>query len=162
MSGRLGFAVTLTMLSQSLLAQDRPVIHHYFSKTPPQHAASWGYAGLKGPAHWGTLDPSYRLASDGRHQSPVNINSKQAPVAELPELKFDYRRENITVLNNGHTIQHNESPGSFLYVGDQRFALEQFHMHAPSEHTVDGKHFDIESSLKKPVCYRREFPVAWR
>ena len=141
---RVGLAVVLTLLSNPVMAQDKPIAHHYFSKTPPRHAASWGYAGSEGPAHWGTLDPSYRLASDGRHQSPIDINSKQSPVAELPELKFDYRRENIAVLNNGHTIQHNESPGSLLYVGDQKFALEQFHMHAPSEHTVDGRHFDME------------------
>jgi len=144
MCRRFAIVVVLTMLGRALLAEDKPVAHHYFSKIPHQHAAAWGYTGLKGPTHWGMLDPSYRLASTGKHQSPVNIDSRQASVARLPELKFDYRRENISVFNNGHTIQHNESPGSFLYIGQDKFALEQFHMHTPSEHTVDGKHFDME------------------
>lgn len=132
------------LLSQSLVAQDRPVAHHYFSKMPHEHVAKWGYTGETGPAFWGTLDPSYRLASTGKHQSPIDIDLKESPVAELPELKFDYRRERIAALNNGHTIQHNEAPGSFLHVGDDKFSLEQFHVHSPSEHTLDGKHFDLE------------------
>ncbi|MBC7818025.1 MAG: carbonic anhydrase family protein [Planctomycetaceae bacterium] len=139
-----GLIVAVTLLGQSLMAQDRPVVHHYFSKTPHEHVAKWGYTGSTGPAFWSKLDPSYQLASSGKHQSPIDINSKNAPAAELPELKFDYRRERISALNNGHTIQHNESPGSFLHVGDDKFALEQFHVHTPSEHTLDGKHFDLE------------------
>ncbi len=132
------------LLGQSLVAQDRPVAHHYFSKTPHEHVAKWSYTGSTGPAFWGQLDPSYQLASSGRHQSPIDINTKTTPAAELPELKFDYRRERIAALDNGHTIQHNEAPGSFLHIGEEKFSLEQFHVHAPSEHTLDGKHFDLE------------------
>ncbi|MFM9960591.1 MAG: carbonic anhydrase [Planctomycetaceae bacterium] len=136
--------VAVILLSQSLMAQDRPVVHHYFSKIPHEHAAKWGYAGSTGPEFWGKLDPSYRLASSGTQQSPIDINTQKTPTAELPALKFDYRRERIATLNNGHTIQHNEAPGSFLHVGDETFSLEQFHVHAPSEHTIDGKHFELE------------------
>lgn len=139
-----GLIVAVVVLEQSLMAQDRPIAHHYFSKKPHKHAAEWGYAGSKGPAFWGKLDPAYQLASSGKQQSPIDINSKQTRTTKLPELKFDYRRDRILTLNNGHTIQHNESPGSFLHVGDDKFALEQFHVHTPSEHTIDGKHFDME------------------
>ncbi len=139
-----GLIVAVTLMSPLLMAEDRPVVHHYFSKTPHEHVAEWSYSGSKGPAFWGQLDPSYRLASNGKHQSPIDINSKTAPAAELPELKFDYRRERIAALNNGHTIQHNEAPGSFLFVGAEKFSLEQFHVHTPSEHTLDGKRFDLE------------------
>lgn len=139
-----GLTVAVTLLGQSLIAQDRPVAHHYFSKTPHEHAAKWGYSGDAGPAFWGQLDPSYRLASSGKQQSPIDINTKATPAAALPELKFDYRRERIAAFNNGHTIQHSEAPGSFLHVGDEKYSLEQFHVHAPSEHTIDGKHFELE------------------
>ena len=144
MTQTVGLIGALTLLSQSLLAQERPVAHHYFSKTPHEHVAKWGYSDSTGPAFWGTLDPSFRLASSGKQQSPIDINTKKTPSAELPDLKFDYRRERIAALNNGHTIQHNEAPGSFLHVGDDKFSLEQFHVHAPSEHTLDGKHFELE------------------
>ncbi|MCX7419138.1 MAG: carbonic anhydrase family protein [Planctomycetia bacterium] len=139
-----GLAVVVILLSQSLIAQDRPVAHHYFSKTPHEHLAKWSYTGNTGPAFWGQLDPSYRLANSGKHQSPIDINTTTAPVSKLPELKFDYRRERIAALNNGHTIQHNEAPGSFLFVGAEKFSLEQYHVHTPSEHTLDGKPFDLE------------------
>lgn len=144
MKGNIAATFAILLLSQSLMAQDRPVVHHYFSKTPHTHAAEWSYSGKTGPAFWGRLDPSYRLADTGRQQSPIDINTKHSAFAKLPELKFDYRRERISVVNNGHTIQHNESPGSFLYVGDEKFSLEQFHMHTPSEHTLDGKPFELE------------------
>lgn len=139
-----GFSVAVVLWSQSLMAQDPPVAHHYFSKTPHEHTAKWGYSGSTGPEYWGRLDPSYQLASSGKHQSPIDIDTRKASLANLPELKFDYRREQISTLNNGHTIQHNEAPGSFLYVGDDKYSLEQFHVHSPSEHTLDGKHFDLE------------------
>ena len=144
MRSRVGLSVVVVLLCQSLMAQERPVAHHYFSKTPHEHVAKWGYAGKTGPAFWGQLDPSYQLASSGKQQSPIDINTKKTPAVELSELKFDYRRERIATLNNGHTIQHNEAPGSFLHVGDEKFSLEQFHLHAPSEHTFDGKHFELE------------------
>jgi len=139
-----GPTVIVALLAHSVLAQDRPVAHHYFSKAEHKHSAPWGYIGPTGPSHWGSLDPSYRLASSGKQQSPIDIDTRKTPEAGLPGLKFDYRRERIAAMNNGHTIQHDEAPGSFLHVGEDRFALEQFHVHVPSEHTVDGRHFDME------------------
>ena len=94
-----GLGIAVIALTQSLMAQDRPVAHHYFSKTPYEHHAKWGYTGSTGPAFWGKLDQSYHLASSGKHQSPIDINTGQSPVAELPELKFDYRRERIAGMN---------------------------------------------------------------
>jgi carbonic anhydrase len=50
----------------------------------------------------------------------------------------------INALDNGHTIQVNSKTGEKLTVGDNMYALVQFHFHAPSEHTVDGEHFPME------------------
>lgn len=121
-----------------------PLVHHYFSKSQHNHAAEWGYTGKQGPQFWGTLNPQYHLAKDGKQQSPIDIQTKDAIAESLPPLKFDYRKERVSAINNGHSIQHNEQPGSFLHVGDQAYALEQFHVHVPSEHTIDGKHADME------------------
>ena len=120
------------------------VIHHYFSKGTHTHEANWSYTGKQGPAFWGVLSPEYHLAADGQKQSPIDIRTDDVVDSDLPALTFRYRSERLSIVNNGHTIQHNEQPGSFLQVGDKVYALEQFHAHVPSEHTIDGKHSDME------------------
>jgi carbonic anhydrase len=144
MNQQLACLLGTLLLCPTLLAQTHPTAHHYFSKKPHEPTANWSYAGTTGPAFWGKLDPSYDLASSGKHQSPINLDTNKATKAQLPELKFDYRSEQIAAINNGHTIQHADAPGSFLHVGQEKFSLEQFHLHSPSEHTIDGKQFDLE------------------
>ena len=126
------------------LEPDSPLVHYYFSKGKHQHAAEWGYTGKQGPQYWGDLSTKYHLAKDGKQQSPIDIKTKTTVTQSLPPLKFNYRKERISAINNGHSIQHNEQPGSFLHVGDDTYSLEQFHVHVPSEHTIDGKHADVE------------------
>jgi len=118
--------------------------HSYFSKTEHRHAAKWSYLGDTGPTHWGDLSKAYILAKTGKHQSPINIPANRSATKDLPELKFEYQKEWLVVVNNGHTIQHNERPGSFLHIGDKKYALEQFHVHTPSEHTIEGKQYGGE------------------
>ena len=93
------------------------------------------------------MSPKYRLAAEGKRQSPINIPSESTVPAQLPVLRFQYQKERISAVNNGHTIQHKEKRGSFLHVGDRVYALEQFHFHVPSEHTIDGKHSALEMHL---------------
>ena len=97
------------------------------------------------PGELGELSPSYRTAAVGRRQSPIDLASRAAEAMPLPPLEFDYRAENIVDLNDGHTIAHgSEGSGSTLHVGDRINRLAQFHMHVPSEHTLDGRHADME------------------
>jgi carbonic anhydrase len=42
------------------------------------------------------------------------------------------------VANNGHTIMASYPPGRSIAVDGETYELLQFHLHAPSEHTVDG------------------------
>ena len=145
-----GFAFLVFLPMSGAIASDKesesdsPLVHYYFSKGAHKHEAEWGYTGKQGPQFWGTLSPKYHLAKDGTQQSPIDIQMKDAIAESLPPLKFDYRKERISAINNGHSIQHNEQPGSFLHVGEDRYSLEQYHVHVPSEHTIDGKHADME------------------
>jgi carbonic anhydrase len=50
-------------------------------------------------------------------------------------------------LNNGHTVQVNYDPGSYIELDNTRYDLIQFHYHAPSEHTIDGESFPAELHL---------------
>lgn len=108
-------------------------------------APHWGYDGDESPADWGRLAPEYALCAQGKNQSPVNIDG--VADAKLPTLKFEYTTSITDVINNGHTIQANFAPGSFLTVGTRKFQLVQIHFHAPSENLVTGKQYPLEGHL---------------
>ena len=119
--------------------------HHYFHREEKGHKADWGYGEADGPAMWASLDPSYALAREGRSQSPIDLSSAAAE-GGVP-FAVDYAMSKINLVYNGHTVEEMEDKGSFLTVGNQRYELAQFHFHAPSEHTVDGKHAAMEMHL---------------
>lgn len=104
----------------------------------------WSYEGESGPEHWGELSPDFLMCSEGWNQSPINLVNDVD--ANLPALEFNYFSANINEVNNGHSIQQNMNPGSFLRVPEKNleFGLKQFHFHSPSEHTIDGKSFAME------------------
>jgi carbonic anhydrase len=106
-----------------------------------KHAHHWSYSGKEGPEHWGDLEPEYATCKTGQHQSPIDIHD--AKKSDLPAIQFDYHAAPLRIINNGHSVQVNYSPGSFITVGGKRYELRQFHFHHPSEETIDGKHFEM-------------------
>ena len=140
-------------------------------RPPPAH---WTYSSPRtGPFNWGNLDPAYAACSSGHRQSPVDfkiVDPIRHPAAaalpsavhtdpNLSHILFNYLPSNVTLIhhanvthidstiNNGHTIQVNYERGSEIFVNEQRFDLIQFHFHSPSEHTLNGRHFDMEMHL---------------
>jgi len=109
------------------------------------HAHEWGYSGSEGPSHWGELSPEFAACKTGHRQSPVNIVGAQS--ADLPPIQFEYKPGALHIINNGHTIEINYGPGSFIKIGDKRYELKQFHFHHPSEETIKGKRFPMEVHL---------------
>ncbi|MDA3872435.1 MAG: carbonic anhydrase [Kiritimatiellae bacterium] len=111
-------------------------------RTHSPSAPHWGYIGENGPEHWASLSPDFCACGKGQNQSPVNLAGHIE--AELPDLNLDYQPGGREMVNNGHTVQMNYEPGSYLIVDDIRFELKQFHVHVPSEHTIDGKAYPME------------------
>ncbi len=102
----------------------------------------WGYSGEKGPAHW------EGVCKTGKSQSPINIVKKAAKKKKKqPKLKMKYKKTKFSVVNNGHAIQVNYPAGSTLRIGKKKYNLLQFHFHSKSEHTINGKHLDMEMHL---------------
>ena len=113
-----------------------------------QWKTPWSYDGVKGPDHWGDLDPDYAACNAGKEQSPIDI--RHAIKAELPALRFDYKSGPVRIINNGYTaVRVNYPPGNgnYLIVGDSRYELTQFHFHRPSEETINGKPYDMVMHL---------------
>jgi carbonic anhydrase len=122
-----------------LLAAALPAM--LYAAGPPH----WSYSGDDGPEHWGDLAPEFVQCKVGVNQSPVDIVGSVD--ADLPPLRLHYTGNTIDVVNNGHTAQVNAEPGNTLEVDGDVFELKQFHMHAPSEHHIEGKSFLMEAHL---------------
>ena len=140
--------VVLTAVLFFLLWSDEPT-----APAPhEEHLLQWSYEPGTGPADWGAMNPAWRLCAEGRAQSPIDLGNAKA--AEVPpvELRLPSGRHVevlnqegvIDALDNGHTIQVNAKTGETMTVGDKSYALLQFHLHAPSEHTVDGRRYPME------------------
>lgn len=79
----------------------------------------------------------------GEMQSPINIETGAAEaMVEDGSLTLDYAEEVIDVIDNGHSIEMED--GGQATIAGRSFELTQFHLHSPSEHTLDGEYFPIE------------------
>ena len=76
---------------------------------------TWDYSESRGPSHWGELEPEFASCNNGHRQSPIDISNPQK--ADLPPIQFDYKPSPLRIIDNGHTIMINYSPGSFISVG---------------------------------------------
>ncbi|MFQ5561539.1 MAG: carbonic anhydrase [Nitrospinota bacterium] len=109
------------------------------------HSADWGYSEAGGPDHWGMLSEKYKACSEGKNQSPVNLSHMIE--SSLGDIEFAYASTPLNVENNGHTIQVNYSPGSYIVQNGVRYNLLQFHFHTPSENQINGVSFPLEGHL---------------
>lgn len=103
------------------------------------YASHWSYQGEGAPEHWGELDEAYKTCKSGMYQSPVNIDNTVK--AHISPLETHYIDGPVILTNNGHTIQASENADTrdSITLDKQRWTLQQFHFHAPSENTVHGK-----------------------
>ena len=110
------------------------------------HAAEtvkWGYEGNEGPLFWADLSPDFSLcrSTDQSTQSPVDISTYAK--SDLGKIRFDYKKEIVRVINNGHTLEFITSDKSSITVAGKKYTLVQFHFHTPTEHTIKGKPLDM-------------------
>lgn len=111
----------------------------------PAFAANplWTYEGAKGPGHWGELSPDYGTCHSGKFQSPIDI--RQPVNADLAPLNLHYQNTAETLVNNGHTLQVSVQENEEVELDGQKFTLQQYHFHAPSENLIAGKSFPLEA-----------------
>jgi len=111
----------------------------------PAWSAEWNYDlsdDQYGPYAWGTID-GFETCGNGTQQSPIDLDATDDKGST--NLVFDYEKTDLSVLNNGHTIQVNVSNKSTLDVGKRSYRLLQFHFHTPSEHAVKGYQYPMEA-----------------
>ncbi|KAK8530737.1 hypothetical protein V6N12_013239 [Hibiscus sabdariffa] len=104
----------------------------------------------RGPARWGEIHPEWRACSNGTMQSPIDISNERVHiVSHLGKLKRSYKPANATLRNRGHDMMlswEGKEAGAIEIDGTE-YALRQCHWHSPSEHTINGRRFDLEAHL---------------
>lgn len=94
------------------------------------------------------LIENFNSCSNGKKQSPVNIVTSELKTnSELPKIVTNYRLSPLIIKNNQHTIKAKFDNLNSITLGKVKYSLLQFHLHAPSEHKLDGKNSDLELHL---------------
>ncbi|MFT4508368.1 carbonic anhydrase [Caballeronia sp. 15711] len=108
----------------------------------------WTYDGEHGPAHWGAMSEALHACESGRAESPINIDGAKKAPADMPRLKINYQPLPIDIINTGHAVQFNATPGTdSITLGDQAYQLVQFHFHSPGEERFAGKDSAMDAHL---------------
>lgn len=80
----------------------------------------------------------------GDSQSPIDIvTNKAEAMKDAGTLDLNYKDQVIDEVDNGHSIQVNDTGEAVI--NGRNYELNQFHFHAESEHTLNGEHFPIEA-----------------
>ena len=125
------------------------IIDVAISELPPPETAvtreskplpHWSYTGKTGPEHWGKIA---KTCQTGKQQSPIDIITGKA--SQLDAIDWDYQPKYQSIINNGHSIQVTLQPGSEIEINDIDYELQQFHFHSPSEHSVNGQPYPLET-----------------
>jgi carbonic anhydrase len=101
----------------------------------------WDYS-QNGPTHWNEFS---KTCGEGQHQSPVNIvPGKTMSMNHQYDLHMDEDvHTTAKVIDNGHSIKVTPKVGGKIELHGETFQLLQFHFHGKSEHTIDGKRYDM-------------------
>lgn len=120
---------------------------------------AWNYTNTAA-AEWAVGD----CAADVSAQSPIDVvvAAVAEASAQTPAQAFDFDWEGAPdsagqsaiqggLVINDHTLElewdiNDAATNKYgLKIGDKLYRLRQFHYHSPSEHTVDGNHYDMEA-----------------
>lgn len=82
--------------------------------------------------------------TSGNMQSPIDIvtSKTETMYPDSGKITFKYGKDVTKAENNGHSIEITD--GGASVINGRNFELSQFHFHAESEHTINGRHFPME------------------
>lgn len=106
----------------------------------------WGYEAQSGPGQWGDLTPDFSQCKVGKNQTPINITQSYATTHKHP-IQIEYKLAPQDIVFNGHTVQVNSKEhdeDDFISIDGEKFVLQQFHFHTPSENQIEGRSFALE------------------
>ncbi|XP_064609178.1 putative carbonic anhydrase-like protein 1 [Liolophura sinensis] len=125
----------------------------------------WTYRGISGPNYWGLLNPNWKLCSDGKRQSPINIDLQMLlfdPTLSLVHIGGG--KVNGVLMNNGNevTLEINDSAVQNLIITSgplsYKYCVKHIKFHFGSkgfnggEHHINGLTFPAELQLMAYNC----------
>ncbi len=111
-----------------------------------EHGKHWGYEGHSGPTNWKEFS---KTCGTGHAQSPINIIPGKT-VSMNHQYDLDLSEDVHTeakVIDNGHSIKVTPAQGGTITLHGEKFKLLQFHFHGKSEHTINGKRYDMVAHM---------------
>ena len=106
--------------------------------------AAWGYVGPRGPEHWASLSEAYAGCA-GVQQSPIDLTGYKQ--GDGGPLSFSYGGDASAVSYDGRFVHADFEDGNMLRAGERAFGLKSAHLHAPSEHRIEGAELAAELHL---------------
>ncbi|XP_062119134.1 alpha carbonic anhydrase 7-like [Humulus lupulus] len=103
---------------------------------------------VKGPNRWGERKREWS-ACKGLNQSPIDLSNQMVKIVPQPgKVMFieNYKPSNATLKNRGHDIslQWDIGKAGSINIDGIEYFLHQCHWHTPSEHTIDGRRYEME------------------
>ena len=106
----------------------------------------WSYEGDTGPEKWGSLSEDYAACDSGVQQSPIDITGYSQQ--DGSSLVFRYSEAwPMSATNNHRSASFSYDYESSVAVDGLLYFLDSVHLHAPSEHLIDGESFAAELHL---------------
>ncbi|KAK8734223.1 hypothetical protein OTU49_006069, partial [Cherax quadricarinatus] len=123
----------------------------------------WSYDGISGPGFWGIINRRWRLCSDGRRQSPVDLATSSIVFDHtLPHLVLASHKVDGTLTNTGFGLRWSVESGQVWQVSGGPLHYTHTLTHAVlrwsnsartnthtlgSEHSIQGQMFPAEIQL---------------
>ncbi|CAM0902785.1 unnamed protein product [Alopecurus aequalis] len=115
-------------------------------ETDHEEEFSYSLDAENGPAHWGDIKEEWSACGKGNLQSPIDLaSSRVSLVRHLGYLNHSYRPAQATIVNRGHDIMLRfEGDAGSVSINGTVYYLRQLHWHSPTEHSVNGRRYDLE------------------
>lgn len=140
----LSAALSLSFLMSGCTTVEN-MIPAFLEHKQADHEEHWDYA-KHGPKHWGDFSGT---CDSGASQSPINIiPAESTELNSLYEISFaEDVHTDAKIYDNGHSIKVLPAKGGKIILHDKEYTLIQFHFHGRSEHTIDGRRYDMVAHM---------------
>lgn len=80
----------------------------------------------------------------GEKQSPIRIEDKNVHQQDMPNIQIHYSGEPVQLKKREHTLEALAAGRSYLLINQEKFHVDSFHFHLPSEHQLEGRQYEME------------------